>query len=83
MLPAVVGFEFCTTLRTNHSRVPSDRLGTVYGIAEQELDADVILSIFRDLNIAPPSNRFLAEFGVVDTPIRIAQLVATCRPACA
>lgn len=58
---------------------PTDRLGSVFGIAEEELDEDLILGILRELNVPTPSNEFLSEFGVIDTPIRVAQLVALCR----
>jgi hypothetical protein len=58
---------------------PTDSLGSVFGIAEEELDEDLLLGILRELGLSTPSNELLSEFGVVDTPLRVAQLVAQCR----
>lgn len=54
---------------------PDDDLGKVYGMAEEELDEDLILSIFQQLGVPQPSKERIASFGVVDTPLRVAQLV--------
>lgn len=58
---------------------PTDSLGSVFGIAEEELDEDLILGILRELNVPTPSSEMLSQFGAVDTPLRVAQLVALCR----
>jgi len=58
---------------------PTDSFGSVFGLGEEELDEDIILNILRDQHLPPPGRAFLSKFGVVDTPLRAAQLVALCR----
>jgi hypothetical protein len=58
---------------------PNDSLGSVFGIAEEELDEDLILGILRELELAVPSSQTILDFGAVDTPLRVAVLVALCR----
>lgn len=58
---------------------PSDDLQAVYGIAEEELDEDLILALLRELNVDPPNPEFLRDFGAVRTPFQVALLVARCR----
>lgn len=58
---------------------PEDSLLTVYGIAEEELDEDIILQIFDKLKIPLPSPASIAAFGIVDTPISIARLASISR----
>jgi hypothetical protein len=58
---------------------PGDSLTWVFGIAEEELDEDLILAILSELKLQPPSERLLRDFGPVDTPLRIAQLVVFSR----
>jgi hypothetical protein len=58
---------------------PTDSLGSVFGIAEEELEVDLILGILRELNLATPSQKVIDDFGVVDTPLRVALLIARCR----
>jgi hypothetical protein len=60
---------------------PSDSLGSIFGIREEELDEDLVLDVIRELNVTTPSAKFLSDFGAIDTPIRLAQLVAHCRSA--
>jgi hypothetical protein len=63
----------------NFTPYPSDNLENVFGIAEEELDEDLILSILQELSVPPPSDEALSVFGRIDTPLRVAQLVARCR----
>jgi hypothetical protein len=63
----------------NFTPYPSDSLLKVFGIAEEELDEDLILAILNELNVRPPSKEVLSQFGVIDTPLRVAQLIALCR----
>lgn len=58
---------------------PGDSLGSVFGMAEEELDEDLVLGILNELNIAIPSQEFVSAFGVVDTPLQVATFVARCR----
>jgi hypothetical protein len=58
---------------------PSDNLGWVFGLGAEELDEDLILRMLEDLHVPIPTWEFLEEFGVIDTPLRVAQLVARCR----
>jgi hypothetical protein len=58
---------------------PTDDLSTTFGIAEEELDEDLILSILRELNIDPPPHQFVKGFGPIATPLQVAQFIARCR----
>jgi hypothetical protein len=58
---------------------PEDKFGYTYGIREEELDDDLILMVLQHLNIRPSTIEELAPFGVVDTPIQVAQLVKRAR----
>ncbi|MBU0832079.1 MAG: hypothetical protein KKH33_06815 [Alphaproteobacteria bacterium] len=58
---------------------PEDDLGKVYGIAEEELDEDMILDILNSLGVPPPSKERMVAFGAVKTPLQIAQLVSLAR----
>jgi hypothetical protein len=58
---------------------PGDSLGFVFGIAEEELDEDLILDVLKELAVPIPTQAQLSAFGPIDTPLRIAQLVAFCR----
>jgi hypothetical protein len=54
---------------------PDDRLGDLYGLAEEERDDDIIREIFKKLDVKLPTNEVLAAFGDVDTPAQISRLV--------
>ncbi|HXC74279.1 MAG TPA: hypothetical protein VN640_06320 [Sphingomicrobium sp.] len=58
---------------------PGDSLASVFGIAEEELDEDLILDVFSILELATPSEPELKAFGVIDTATDIARLVALTR----
>jgi hypothetical protein len=58
---------------------PTDDLGAVFGIAEEELDEDLVLGMFQSLNVPLPSKEFLEGFGPVTTPLSLAKLVTLCR----
>jgi hypothetical protein len=58
---------------------PTDNLGSVFGIAEEELETDLVIGVLRELNIPMPTQELVDEFGAVDTPLRVALLVARCR----
>ena len=58
---------------------PADDFGAVVGIADEELDEDLILGMFQRLNVPLPDKEFLVGFGPVRTPLLLARLVAQCR----
>lgn len=58
---------------------PDDSLGRIYGIAEEELDEDLILEAFNALAVVPPGEEQLKAFGPVDTPLQVAKLIAQAR----
>jgi hypothetical protein len=58
---------------------PDDSLGHVYGIAEEELDEDLIARVLKDLDIPIPDRDFTKRFGVIDSPRRVAQFISECR----
>lgn len=58
---------------------PDDSLGHVYGIAEEELDEDLIARILKELNLPMPDRNLVDRFGVIDSPRRVAQFVSECR----
>lgn len=58
---------------------PDDSLGSVFGIAEEELDEDLILDIFRRLGISTPSEEEVVTFGAIDTAADVSRLVALAR----
>ncbi|MFC0132351.1 hypothetical protein [Massilia eurypsychrophila] len=61
------------------SPYPEDKLDWVYGIAEEELDEDLILEMLRKLKIKLPTSEALLALGPINTPIEIAHLVRRAR----
>jgi len=58
---------------------PEDSLGRVYGIAEEELDDDLIARTLKELGLPIPDRDFVKRFGMIDSPRRVAQFVSECR----
>jgi hypothetical protein len=58
---------------------PEDNLGSVFGIAEEELDEDLILDIINELGLAVPTQAQMREFGPVETALDVARLAAFIR----
>jgi hypothetical protein len=58
---------------------PKDDLLYLYGIAEEELDEDLIAQVLSDLRIPAPSNHTIESVGSVRTPLDIAKLVRSAR----
>jgi hypothetical protein len=58
---------------------PDDDLSTIFGIAEEELEIDLVGSILTRLSLPLPTTSQLQQFGAVDTPARIALLVTYLR----
>lgn len=63
----------------NFAPYPDDSLGRVYGIAEEELDQDLIVRVLKELNIPIPDHDYTQRFGVIDSPRRVAEFVDDCR----
>jgi len=58
---------------------PADDLQNVFGIAEEELDEELILGILLELNVPLPSEESRQSIGPVQTPLQVASFVARCR----
>jgi hypothetical protein len=56
---------------------PDDDLLKVYGLAEEDLDEDVILEIIKASGSHIPDSEALARFGPVNTPSAIIRLIET------
>src|SRR5689334_23184057 len=67
------------TLDDGLSPYPEDSLGSIYGLAEEDLDEDLILPFLNDHKIAVPSQDAIAAFGPIDSTIRLAQFISFCR----
>ena len=57
------------------SPYPSDELLRVYGVAEEDLDIDIILDILKALNCRIPGNETLQQIGPINTPRDVVRLV--------
>ena len=61
------------------SPYPSDRLLKVYGLAEEDLDVDVIMDILKRLNCRAPDQATVNAIGAINTPADIVRFVeASC-----
>lgn len=58
---------------------PSDDLERIYGIAEEELDEDLILGVFKQIGLQPPNSEAVKVFGKVQTPLDVARFVKVAR----
>jgi hypothetical protein len=61
------------------SPYPEDSLSSVFGIAEEELDEDLILDVLMKLGVPTPSQQDVEAFGPIDTALDVARLVALAR----
>lgn len=61
------------------SPYPDDSLGSVFGIAEEELDEDIILDVLNKLGLSAPPQQVVEAFGPIDTATDIARFVARAR----
>lgn len=57
------------------SPYPDDDLLKVYGLADEDLDEDVILAIIQQIGTPVPSAKVLKAFGPVNTPADIVRLI--------
>lgn len=58
---------------------PEDNFTCVFGIAEEELEMDLIADILTRLELPLPTTALLKEFAAVDTPLQVARLVSEMR----
>ena len=58
---------------------PEDSLGMVFGIAEEELDEDIIFEMLVKLNIPIPTQQEVLAFGPIDSAVEVAQFVSFAR----
>lgn len=65
-------------VREELSPYPDDDLLRVYGLADEDLDEDIILAIIRDVGVPVPDREMLASFGQVSTPSDIVRLIEKC-----
>ncbi len=59
----------------------TDPLEYLYGIAEEELDEDIIVATFEKMGLPLPSDRQVAKIGVIRTSVDIARLIGEVRKA--
>lgn len=58
---------------------PEDSLLKVFGLAEEDLDEDLILALLEELGLKPPDPPRVLAFGEIDTPLRVALFVTLTR----
>src|SRR3954451_21323817 len=59
--------------------LPDDSLEKMYGIAEEELDEDILLSLMDRFRIAVPGTNQVKEFGAVESPRDVMRFIAFAR----
>jgi hypothetical protein len=60
---------------------PMDSFASVFGLAEEELEEDLIVGVLRLLNARMPDQQDASAFGPIDTPLQAAKFVAVVRKA--
>ena len=68
-------------LESGFSPHPDDNLGSIYGIAEEELEEDLLANLLARLSIPLPTSEMLREFGSVNTVHDVALLARRLRRA--
>jgi hypothetical protein len=58
---------------------PTDSLSNVFGIAEEELEVDILQGILTELGAPMPTQELCDRFGPIDTPLQVARFIALCR----
>lgn len=59
--------------------LPSDNLGELYGIAEEELDEDLILSLISQFGVRVPHQNVIDAFGPVETAEDVVRFISYLR----
>ena len=54
---------------------PDDDLHKVFGLAEEDLDEDIVLAVIEETRSTIPSKDVLEKFGAVNTPADIVRLI--------
>ena len=54
---------------------PDDNFLHIYGLADEDLDEDVILAILKSLKRVPPAEAVMTEIGPITSPQQFMQLV--------
>ena len=57
---------------------PDDDLLRVYGLADEDLDEDIILAVIKEVGASVPSREVVTAFGPVRTPLDVVRLVESC-----
>lgn len=63
------------------SPYPDDSLSWIFGIAEEELDEDIIFDLLTNLDLPVPPKAIIEKFGPIDSAADIARFVANVRSA--
>jgi len=66
-------------LEAGFTPYPDDSLARIYGIAEEELEVDLVARIFKEIGLPLPDSAAAKTFGTVDSPRRLVQFVSRCR----
>ena len=62
------------------SLYPDDDLLRIIGIAEEDLEDDVIIKTCNDLGLSIPSQELVDRLGTINTPRDVVRLVSKCQP---
>jgi len=63
---------------SEYTPYPDDDLGKLHGIAEEELEIDLILEGLKAFHAPIPDQYTISTFGAVDTPLRVGKLIELC-----
>lgn len=55
--------------------LPDDSFLHMYGLAEEDLDEDIILKLLTRFGLAPPKDHVVDEVGEIASPIELMQLI--------
>ena len=58
---------------------PDDNLLRIYGMADEELDEDLILDMLERFGLPIPDQELIDDFGAMDTPTDVARLIKVMR----
>ena len=70
---------FALKVHGDFTPYPSDSLLNVYGLAEDDLDVDIIMDVLKRLNCAVPDQATVDAIGAINTPADVVRFVeASC-----
>ena len=64
--------------RDKFTPYPTDDFDSLFGIDVEEVE-DLLIKVLKDLNVSMPSQKLIDAIGPVNTPLRVALLVARCQ----